>query len=162
MPVSRTWKVAGGVVGATVLLTGGVAIAQEGEPADDVELADVGGVADRSLGDVHPLGNPHVHMDPVRVQVIVAALAERMAELDPHHAHHYRDHARAFIATIAILKHGLMPCNDVHRPLFQRSRSDIWLQNCSQSRPSTRWSTSHRLHRIVWHRDSLNQHTGPG
>ena len=70
------------------------------EFAAQVELVDVGGVADRSLGDVHPLGNPHVHMDPVRVQVIVEALAERMAELDTHHAEHYRDHAGAFVASI--------------------------------------------------------------
>lgn len=70
------------------------------EFAAQVELVDVGGVADRSLGDVHPLGNPHVHMDPVRVQVIVEALADRMAELDPHHASHYRDHASAFVASI--------------------------------------------------------------
>ena len=62
-----------------------------------VELVDIGGVADRSLGDVHPLGNPHVHMDPVRIQVLVEALADRMTELDPHHGEHYRDHAQAFI-----------------------------------------------------------------
>ncbi len=70
------------------------------EFAAHVELVDVGGVADRSLGDVHPLGNPHVHMDPLRVQVLIEALAERMAELDPHHAHHYRDHAHAFVESI--------------------------------------------------------------
>ena len=70
------------------------------EFAAHVELVDIGGVADRSLGDVHPLGNPHVHMDPVRIQVLVEALADRMAELDPHHAHHYRDHAHAFVSAI--------------------------------------------------------------
>lgn len=70
------------------------------EFAAHVELVDIGGVADRSLGDVHPLGNPHVHMDPVRIQVLVEALADRMTELDPHHGEHYRDHALAFIATI--------------------------------------------------------------
>jgi zinc/manganese transport system substrate-binding protein len=70
------------------------------EFAAQVELVDIGGVADRSLGDVHPLGNPHVHMDPVRIQIIVEALARRMTELDPHHAEHYRDHAGAFVAAI--------------------------------------------------------------
>jgi zinc/manganese transport system substrate-binding protein len=70
------------------------------EFAAHVELVDIGGVADRSLGDVHPLGNPHVHMDPVRVQVLVEALAERLAELDPHHASHFYDHAQAFVASI--------------------------------------------------------------
>jgi zinc/manganese transport system substrate-binding protein len=70
------------------------------EFAAHVELLDIGGVADRSLGDVHPLGNPHVHMDPVRVQVLAEALAERLAELDPHHADHFRDHAQAFVEAI--------------------------------------------------------------
>ncbi len=70
------------------------------EFAAQVELLDIGGVADRSLGDVHPLGNPHVHMDPVRMQVIALALAERMAALDAHHGSHYEDHARAFVAAI--------------------------------------------------------------
>jgi zinc/manganese transport system substrate-binding protein len=70
------------------------------EFAAHVELVDIGGVADRSLGDVHPLGNPHVHMDPVRVQVLAEALAERLAELDPQHAEHFRDHAHTFVASI--------------------------------------------------------------
>lgn len=70
------------------------------EFAAHVELVDIGGVADRSLGDVHPLGNPHVHMDPVRIQVLVKALAERLGELDPHHADHFRDHAETFVASI--------------------------------------------------------------
>lgn len=70
------------------------------EFAAQVELVDIGGVADRSLGDVHPLGNPHIYMDPVRMQVIALALADRMAGLDPDHGHHFLDHARAFVDQI--------------------------------------------------------------
>jgi zinc/manganese transport system substrate-binding protein len=70
------------------------------EFAAHVELVDVGGVADRSLGDVHPFGNPHVHMDPVRVAILANALADRFAELDPEHASHFRQHATAFVETI--------------------------------------------------------------
>jgi zinc/manganese transport system substrate-binding protein len=70
------------------------------EFAAQVELVDIGGVADRALGDVHPLGNPHIYMDPVRMATIAMALAERLAELDPHHAADYRGHAAIFAAAI--------------------------------------------------------------
>ena len=44
---------------------------------------------DRAQGDVHAAGNPHVHLDPRRMAVIAAALAERLAQLDPANAARY-------------------------------------------------------------------------
>jgi zinc/manganese transport system substrate-binding protein len=70
------------------------------EFAAQVELVDVGGAADRSLGDVHPLGNPHLHMDPVRMATIASALAERLAQLDPAHAAAFRARAAGFVAAV--------------------------------------------------------------
>ena len=70
------------------------------EFAAQVDLLDIGGVADRALGDVHPFGNPHVHMDPVRVASLAMALAERFAELDPEHASHFSQHAAEFVESI--------------------------------------------------------------
>ncbi len=70
------------------------------EFAAQVELVDVGGVADRALGDVHPLGNPHLYMDPVRMATVAIALAERLAQFDAHHAADYLGHAAAFAAAI--------------------------------------------------------------
>ncbi|MFP4131251.1 metal ABC transporter substrate-binding protein [Thiohalospira sp.] len=52
--------------------------------------------ADRSEGHVHPAGNPHVHMDPVRMQRIAGALADRMARLDPANSDAYWERASAF------------------------------------------------------------------
>jgi zinc/manganese transport system substrate-binding protein len=66
------------------------------EAAAQVDLLDVGGPADRSLGDVHPTGNPHVNMDPVRMAQVATALAERLATLDSEHAQDYRGRAQAF------------------------------------------------------------------
>ena len=66
------------------------------EAAGQVKLLDAGGPADRALGDVHPVGNPHVNMDPVRMARVAAALAERLAELDPANAGAYRERAAAF------------------------------------------------------------------
>lgn len=38
---------------------------------------------DRTMGDVHAAGNPHVHLDPRRIQRIAKALQARLIELDP-------------------------------------------------------------------------------
>ena len=49
---------------------------------------------DRGDGDVHAAGNPHIQTDPRRIARVAAALARRLAELDPPHAADYeRRHA---------------------------------------------------------------------
>lgn len=80
-------------------------VVQPGQPgyfeaAAQVPLLDVGGPADRALGDVHPVGNPHVNMDPVRMATIAASLADRLARLDPGAASRYRNNAAAFAARV--------------------------------------------------------------
>jgi zinc/manganese transport system substrate-binding protein len=52
---------------------------------------------DRSQGDVHPGGNPHVHLDPRNIVKIAAALGERMAQLDAAEAGNYRARTKAFL-----------------------------------------------------------------
>lgn len=71
------------------------------EAAAQVPLLDAGQAADRSHGDVHPAGNPHVNLDPARMATIAGALAERLAQLDAAHAAGYRDRARNFAAAVA-------------------------------------------------------------
>ena len=68
------------------------------EIAAQVPLLDVKGAtaADRAKGDVHPMGNPHVQMDPVRMSDAGLALAERLSRLDPAHATEFRARAQAF------------------------------------------------------------------
>ncbi len=70
------------------------------EAAAQVDLLDVGSPADRAMGDVHPTGNPHVNMDPVRMARIGTALGERMALLDPAGANSYRTNATDFSAAV--------------------------------------------------------------
>ena len=41
---------------------------------------------DRAEGDVHPQGNPHIQTDPRNIARVAAALAARLAELDPANA----------------------------------------------------------------------------
>ncbi|TVQ74292.1 MAG: zinc ABC transporter substrate-binding protein [Chromatiaceae bacterium] len=66
------------------------------EAAAQVDLIGVGGPADRALGDVHPAGNPHVNMDPVRMAEVAHALAERLIRFDSANAEQFRANAEAF------------------------------------------------------------------
>ena len=52
---------------------------------------------DRSMGDVHPAGNPHMHLDPRNIAAVAGALAERMASLDASQAIYYRQRAQDFL-----------------------------------------------------------------
>lgn len=51
--------------------------------ADQVVKLGVPAHVDRSMGDVHPYGNPHIQTDPRRILTVAAALSERLGELDP-------------------------------------------------------------------------------
>ncbi len=53
-------------------------------------------VIDRSLGDIHPGGNPHVHLDPRNIARIAEVLTERLAQIDPANAAEYRSRGSAF------------------------------------------------------------------
>lgn len=64
--------------------------------SDYVEKLEVMEHADRSMGHVHPEGNPHVHLDPHHVALIAEALYERLYFLDPDHAEAYRAQLESF------------------------------------------------------------------
>jgi zinc/manganese transport system substrate-binding protein len=51
---------------------------------------------DRSMGDVHPLGNPHYHFSPNNITKIVDGMAHALSEIDPANAEFYRTNAVAF------------------------------------------------------------------
>lgn len=70
------------------------------EAAAQVDLLDQGGSADRAQGDVHPVGNPHVDLDPVRMAAVAQTLAGRLAQLDPAGADGYRARAQTFAALV--------------------------------------------------------------
>ena len=53
------------------------------EAAMQVERLGVQEKVDRSMGDVHASGNPHVHLDPKRLLVIAEKLSERLQQIDP-------------------------------------------------------------------------------
>lgn len=71
--------------------------------AEQVPLLDKPERLDRSQGDMHASGNPHVHLDPRRVATIVGVVGERLATLDPDHAADYRQAATALAAELETL-----------------------------------------------------------
>jgi zinc/manganese transport system substrate-binding protein len=54
-------------------------------------------VVDRSLGDIHPSGNPHIHADPRNIAKVAEALTDRFAQLDQPNAGDYRARGKAFL-----------------------------------------------------------------
>jgi zinc/manganese transport system substrate-binding protein len=67
------------------------------EAAAYVTKLEVPKVLDRAQGDIHPGGNPHIHLNPYNIEKVATALAERMAQLDDKEASHYQARAKAFL-----------------------------------------------------------------
>jgi len=63
---------------------------------DHVSLLEKPSVLDRSLGDVHAAGNPHIHLDPYRVQQVAEALAITLTTIDPANKKNYRENLQRF------------------------------------------------------------------
>lgn len=53
-------------------------------------------VIDRALGDIHPAGNPHIHLDPRNIAKVALAVTERLMRLDSANAEAYRERAASF------------------------------------------------------------------
>jgi len=68
------------------------------EASSLVERFDATATADRSQGDIHPLGNPHVQADPRNITIIAEALALQMAEIDSENAADYEARLADFLS----------------------------------------------------------------
>lgn len=55
------------------------------------------GKVSRSMGDVHPLGNPHYWLDPYNGRIIARNIARRLKQLDAEHAADYDRNLAAFL-----------------------------------------------------------------
>ena len=51
---------------------------------------------DRSMGDVHPMGNPHYWLDPLNVKVIASNIANRLSEISPKDALYFKKNLSGF------------------------------------------------------------------
>lgn len=68
------------------------------EATQQVRLLEVPTSVDRAMGDVHPLGNPHIHLDPRNIATVADALAKRLAQIDGANAAYYAERGKEFQA----------------------------------------------------------------
>ena len=61
---------------------------------DPIEVSK--GDVSRAEGDVHPGGNPHFQLDPIRLGKAALLIAKRLSELDPSHKDFYENNAKHF------------------------------------------------------------------
>ena len=84
-----------------LLQQSGNARVQPGQPgnfaaADQVRKLDVPAVVDRSQGDVHAAGNPHIQTDPRNIAAVARGLATRLQQVDAAHSAQYAERSAAF------------------------------------------------------------------
>jgi len=68
------------------------------DASKQVRLLEVPSAVDRSMGDIHPLGNPHLHLDARNVALVAKALSARLASLDAANAAYYQARGADFQA----------------------------------------------------------------
>ncbi|MCM8816877.1 MAG: metal ABC transporter substrate-binding protein [Candidatus Omnitrophica bacterium] len=51
---------------------------------------------DRSMGDIHPLGNPHYHFSPLNVLKVAQGMTETLVKIDPQNENYYRKNYQEF------------------------------------------------------------------
>lgn len=67
----------------------------------NIPLLDVpAGPVDRSMGDVHPGGNPHVTLDPGLAPIITQNILEGLARIAPEHRATFERNRQAFLARL--------------------------------------------------------------
>ncbi len=67
------------------------------EASQYVQLQGVPASVDRSMGDVHAAGNPHIQTDPRNFLPVARALTERLMLLDSVNSSFYQDRLRGFL-----------------------------------------------------------------
>jgi zinc/manganese transport system substrate-binding protein len=61
-----------------------------------VTVLEVPSRLDRSLGDQHPMGNPHINLDPVRAKNMVRAISDGLSRNFPEHTATFQKNAAAY------------------------------------------------------------------
>jgi zinc/manganese transport system substrate-binding protein len=103
------------------------------EAASAVSLVEVPEKLDRAMGDIHPLGNPHIHLDPHNVAAVARALAAKLAAVDPAGADYYAargvDFDRRWAEAVARWQAKAAPLRDMPVVIMHRDQSYLrrWL-----------------------------------
>jgi len=101
------------------------------QPARYVRMMETPASVDRSQGDIHAAGNPHIQSDPRNMLPVGKALADRFAELDPANAATYHARYQAFAgkwqAALKRWQAEAAPLRGV--PIAVQHRNWIYLEN---------------------------------
>jgi len=86
-----------------LLQTAGNSKVQPGKPgflaaAELVDRLEVPARLDRADGDIHPQGNPHIHLDPHNVAKVALVVTQRLEQLDNGNAAYYEARGKDFQA----------------------------------------------------------------
>jgi len=117
-----------------LLQQSGNAKVQTGQPgnfaaADFVRKLEVPSALDRSQGDVHAGGNPHIQTDPRNIALVAAALGARLQQVDAAHAAQYAkaqaDFAARWQQAIARWSAQAAPLKDV--PVVSQHKAFVYL-----------------------------------
>ena len=75
-----------------------IALGQPGflEAGSYVQRLEIPTSVDRSEGDVHAAGNPHIQTDPRNIALVATALTRRLSEIDPANAAYYQARYKDF------------------------------------------------------------------
>jgi len=68
------------------------------EATSVLHLLEIPSSVDRSMGDIHPLGNPHAHLDPHNIALVATALTARLMAIDSGNAKLYEARGADFQA----------------------------------------------------------------
>ena len=80
------------------VLPGNAGNLELGPELNPLEVAN--GKVSRSDGDVHPFGNPHFNLDPIRMGKAAIIIARKLGALDPAHASEFNQRASAYQALL--------------------------------------------------------------
>lgn len=111
---------------------------QVGQPghfmaAEQVERIEVPTQLDRSQGDVHASGNPHVHLDPQRLLQVAQAFSARLVQVDPAQAAYYQtrlaDFSQRWQAAMQIWEQQAVPLRQAKAIVYHKNWSYLlnWL-----------------------------------
>jgi zinc/manganese transport system substrate-binding protein len=85
---------------------------------------------DRSSGDLHPQGNPHYLLDPLRASEILHHLAQRLSTLDPENAQSFLEQSKKFSIKMKKLiekTHSDLKALTPRRPVITQHRMLVYL-----------------------------------
>lgn len=90
------------------------------------------GPTDRSMGDVHPLGNPHYLLDPLNGLKVARLIRDKLSELRPSHKAYFEERYTSFSKRVgaALVGERLAKRYDVEKLalLFERGRLGVFLK----------------------------------